>query len=193
MSEQLTSLTDAEIMKRIANYDSRALETLYNRYSPILYTVVKKIVGDVQLAEEVLIDVFVIIWRKINYYDVKNGDAYTWLITVCRNKAIDTVRRSKNLIPDEYTDDYENFYIVPRLSPQIDDLDLKTAVSIKENIENALNKLTDAQKYVLFLGYYEGLSQSEIAQHLRIPPQTVKSKVKIALSNLKDNLLKGGE
>jgi len=180
-------------MKRIANYDSRALETLYNRYSPILYTVVKKIVGDVQLAEEVLIDVFVIIWRKINYYDVKNGDAYTWLITVCRNKAIDTVRRSKNLIPDEYTDDYENFYIVPRLSPQIDDLDLKTAVSIKENIENALNKLTDAQKYVLFLGYYEGLSQSEIAQHLRIPPQTVKSKVKIALSNLKDNLLKGGE
>ncbi|MCK9424907.1 MAG: sigma-70 family RNA polymerase sigma factor [Ignavibacteriaceae bacterium] len=193
MSEQLTSLTDAEIMKRIANYDSRALETLYNRYSPILYTLIKKIVGDVQVSEEVLIDVFVIIWRKINYYDIKNGDAYSYLIAVARNKAIDTIRRSKNLIPDAYDDDYENFYIVPRLSPQIDDLDLKTAIGIKDNIEKALNKLTDAQKYVLFLGYYEGLSQSEIAQHLRIPPQTVKSKVKIALSNLKDNLLKGGE
>ncbi len=193
MSEQLTSLTDAEIMKRIANYDSRALETLYNRYSPILYTVIKKIVGDAQLSEEVLIDVFVIVWRKINYYDLKNGDAYSWLINVARNKAVDTVRRSKNIIPDAYDDNYENFYIVPRLSPQIDDLDLKTAISIKDNIEKALNKLTDAQKYVLFLGYYEGLTQSEIAQHLRIPPQTVKSKVKIALSNLKDNLLKGGE
>ncbi|MFA4922603.1 MAG: sigma-70 family RNA polymerase sigma factor [Ignavibacteriaceae bacterium] len=193
MSEQLTSLTDAEIMKRIANYDSRALETLYNRYSPILYTVVKKIVGDVQVSEEVLIDVFVIIWRKINYYNIKNGDTYSWLITIARNKAIDTVRRSKNLIPDAYDDDYENFYIVPRLSPQIDDLDLKTAISIKDNIEKALNKLTDAQKYVLFLSYYEGLTQSEIARHLRIPAQTVKAKVKIALSNLKDNLLKGGE
>lgn len=193
MSEQLTSLTDAEIMKRIANYDSRALETLYNRYSPILYTVIKKIVGDEQVSEEVLIDVFVIVWRKINYYDLKNGDAYSWLISVARNKAIDTVRRSKNLIPDAYDDDYENFYIVPRLSPQIDDLDLKTAINIKDNIEKALNKLTDAQKHILFLGYYEGLTQSEIAQHLRIPPQTVKSKVKIALSNLKDNLLKEGE
>lgn len=193
MSEQLTSLTDAEIMKLIANYDSRALETLYNRYSPILYTVIKKIVGDEQVSEEVLIDVFVIVWRKINYYDLKNGDAYSWLISVARNKAIDTVRRSKNLIPDAYDDDYENFYIVPRLSPQIDDLDLKTAINIKDNIEKALNKLTDAQKHILFLGYYEGLTQSEIAQHLRIPPQTVKSKVKIALSNLKDNLLKEGE
>jgi len=193
LSEQLSSLTDAEIMKRIANYDSRALETLYNRYSPILYTVIKKIVGDVQVSEEVLIDVFVIIWRKINYYNTKNGDAYTWLISVARNKAIDTVRRSKSLIPDEYDEDYENFYIVPRLSPQIDDLDLKTATSIKDNIEKALNKLTDAQKYVLFLGLYEGLTQAEIAQHLRIPAQTVKSKLKIALANLKDNLLKGGE
>ena len=193
MSEQLTSLTDADIMKRIANYDSRALETLYNRYSPILYTVIKKIVGDLQVAEETLIEVFVIIWRKINYYDTKNGDAYTWLISVARNKAIDTVRRSKNLVPDVYDDDYENFYIVPRLSPQIDDLDLKTAISIKDNIEKALNKLTDAQKYVLFLGFYEGQTQNEIAQHLRIPAQTVKSKMKIALSNLKENLLKGGD
>lgn len=193
LSEQMTSLTDSEIMKRIANYDSRALETLYNRYSPILYTLIKKIVGDVQLSEEILIDVFVIIWRKINYYDLKNGDVYSWIITVARNKAIDTVRRSKHLIPVEYDDNYENFYIVPRLSPQIDDLDLKTAMSIKENIEKALNKLTDAQKYVLFLGYYEGLTQTEIAQHLRIPSQTVKSKIKFALSNLRDNLLKGGE
>ncbi|MFA6598846.1 MAG: sigma-70 family RNA polymerase sigma factor [Ignavibacteriaceae bacterium] len=193
MSEQLTSLTDAEIMKRIANYDSRALETLYNRYSPILYTLIKKIIGEVQVSEEVLIDVFVIIWRKINYYDLKNGDVYTWLITVARNKAIDTVRRSKKLIPVDYDDDYENFYIVPRLSPQIDDLDLKTAISIKDNIEKALNKLTDAQKYVLFLGYYEGLTQSEIAQHLRIPSQTVKSKIKFSLSSLRDNLLKGGD
>ena len=66
-------------------------------------------------------------------------------------------------------------------------------MSIKGNIEEALHKLTDAQQYVIYLAYYEGLSQSEIATRLKIPIQTVKSKVKLSLGNLKDNLLKGGE
>jgi RNA polymerase sigma-70 factor (ECF subfamily) len=120
---------------------------------------------------------------------------YCWLITLARNKAIDALRRKRNPagFPAEYNDEYEDFYIIPRLSPEIDELDLRTAVGIKQNIEDALHRLTDAQQYVIYLAFYEGLAQSEIAQKLKIPIQTVKSKVKIALSNLKDNLLKGGE
>ena len=62
---------------------------------------------------------------------------------------------------------------------------------ITKPIEDALNKLTDAQKYVIYLAYYEGLTQNEIAQKLNIPLPTVKSKIKVALVNLKDHLLKG--
>ncbi len=186
--------TDIELMQRVANYDSKALEVLYNRYSSLLYTLIKKIVSDEQTAENVLIDVFVIIWQKVNLFNSETGNVYTWLITLARNKAVDTLRRSRpnnNLEP--YSEKFENQNIVPHLSSIIDPLDIKTAFNIIEDIETALDKLTEAQQYVLYLAYYEGLTQEEIAARLNIPVLTVKSKMKVILSNLKDNLVKGDE
>ena len=88
--------TDIELMQRVVAYDSKALEALYNRYSPILYTLIKKIVTDQNAAEEVLSDVFVIIWRKANLFDFSTGNVYTWVITLTRNKAVDFLKRSLN-------------------------------------------------------------------------------------------------
>ncbi len=193
MAVSFFTLTDSELMQKVANYESRALEVLYNRYSPIMYSLIRKIVGDEKTAEEVLIEVFVIIWRKVHLFDQRSSNAYSWLITLARNKAVDTSKRNKGEFLDDYTDEFEDEYIIPRLSPQIDDLDLKTALSIKDNIENSLHKLTDAQQYVLYLAFYEGLTESEIAQKLKIPFPTVKSKIQVALTNLKENLLKGEE
>ncbi len=184
--------TDIEVMQRVAAYDSKALEILYTRYSPILYTLIKKIAGDAAFAEEILTEVFVIIWRKVNLFDIYSGNVYTWLITLARNKAVDMTRRKlKNLKMPEYTEEYEDRFIVPKLSKQIDALDLTTALSIKKSVESALNKLTDAQQYVIYLAYYEGLTQKEIAEKLNIPYVTVKSKIKIASVNLREFLLKG--
>ncbi len=193
MAVSFFTLTDSELMQKVANYESRALEVLYNRYSPIMYSLIRKIVGDEKTAEEVLIEVFVIIWRKVHLFDQRSSNAYSWLITLARNKAVDTSKRKKGEFLDDYTDEFEDEYIIPRLSPQIDDLDLRTALSIKDNIENSLHKLTDAQQYVLYLAFYEGLTESEIAQKLKIPFPTVKSKIQVALTNLKENLLKGEE
>lgn len=190
----LNELKDNELMERIANYDSRALEVLYNRYSPILFTLIKKIVAEERLAEEILCDVFVIIWRKIHFYDPKIGNPFLWLTSIARNKAVDTLKRNRDENKLEpYDDDYEDLFILPRISSQIDEMDLDTAISIKSNIENAMANLTDAQQYVLYLAYYEGLTESEIANKLKIPLQTVKSKIYVALTNLKDNLMKGVE
>ncbi len=184
--------SDIELMQRVASYDSKALEVLYNRYSSLLYTLVKKIVSDQELAEEVLSDVFVIIWRKVKKFDFKSGNVYTWLVTLSRNKAIDSLKRKRGDTGIEtYTEDYENNFIIPSLSPMIDVLDIQTALSIKDSIESALNNLTDAQQYVLYLAYYEGLTQKEIASKLNIPLPTVKSKIKVTLKNLRENLLKG--
>ena len=181
-------------MLRVANYDSKALEILYDRDSPLLYTVIKKIIGEKELAEEVLIEVFAIIWRKIEHYNQKKNNPYTWLLTLTRNKAVDVIRRNKGQIENiHYTDEYENRFILPNLSQKIDPLDLDTAFSISGNVENALNNLTDAQQYVLYLAYYEGLTQQQISERLNIPLQTVISKIKIASNNLKENLLTEGE
>ena len=187
-----TPSTDSELMQRVHLNDSKALEALYNRYSPLLYTLIKKIVVDEDVAKDVLSDVFVIIWRKIDLFDFNSNNVYTWIITITRNKAIDTIRRVRNSSEMEpYNDEYENNNIIPKLSSISDPLDLETANNIKDGVGAALNKLTDAQQFVISLAYYEGLTQKEIAERLKIPIPTVKSKIKIALGNLKDNLIKG--
>ncbi len=181
-------------MLKVADYDSKALEELYDRYSPILYTLIKKIVEDKAVAEEVLADVFVIIWRKISNFNFEANNVYTWLVTLARNKAVDKLRRiqSTENLP-EYNDEYEDEFILPKLSKVIDKLDLKDAELAKDKFEEALNSLTDAQKYVIYLAYYDGKTESEIAKKLNIPLPTVKSKIRVALTNLKQNLLKGVE
>lgn len=178
------SLTDSEIMLKVAGYDSKALEQLYDRYAPILYTLIKKIITDKDTAEEILSEVFVIVWRQIDQFDFKSNNVYTWLITLTRNKAIDALNRNSGKLIPEYNDDYEREIIIPKLSPEIQALELSDVLSKKEKIEKALGSLTDAQKYVLELSYYGGMDQGEIAAKLNIPAVTVKSKLQFAFGNL---------
>ncbi len=184
-----TSITDFELLKRVSDNDSKALEILYNRYSPLLYTIIKKIVSDEETAQAVLADVFVIVWRKIIFFNFDSKNPFAWLVTLTRNKAVDTIRRRRNPSSfGEYNDEFENEFIIPVISNLIEPLDLKTALNKRRSFEEALDKLTDAQQYVIYLGYYEGYTEKEIAAKLNIPEQTVKSKVKIALRNLRENL-----
>lgn len=177
-------IKDGEIMLKVAGYDSKALEQLYDRYAPIVYTLIKKIVTDKDTAEEILSDVFVIVWRQIDNFDFKTNNVYTWLITLARNKAIDVLkRRSGKSLPD-YDDSYEVEHILPKLSPEIEALELKDVIDKKDKIFAALNSLTDAQKYVLELSFYGGMDQQEIAAKLNIPSVTVKSKLQVAFGNL---------
>lgn len=185
-------MTDLELMQEIANYESRALEELYDRYSPLLYTIIKKIAPDEFTAEKILIDVFVIIWRKINKFNFNHGNVYSWLVTLARNKTVDSLRRSRRSLSASlnYDDNYEDYFIIPTFPPDMDSIDLSTALSLKPKVENALSKLTDTQKYVLHLAYYEGYTIDEIARKLNIPIETVRSKVMNALHNFRDNLTK---
>ncbi len=187
-----SAASDLEIMKKVASYDSKALEALYNRYSTILYTLIKTIVSDQKLAEEILSDVFVIIWRKVNHFNFDKGNVYTWLITLARNKAVDTIRMKRSGVePQPYSDEYENKFIIPVIKSNGKSLELKDALNRTVKMQKAMGDLTDAQQYVIHLAYFEGLTESEIAAKLNIPVPTVKSKIRIALNNLKENLSKG--
>lgn len=185
-----TELTDIELIKRITNRDSKALESLYNRYSPVLYTLVKRIVVDKEKSEEILADIFVIIWQKSSMFDVNSNNLYCWLINISRNKALDFVRREKSLITDEYNDEYENTVILPNISTLIPSNNLDGTFNSREKIYSSFHSLTDAQQYVLSLAYYDGLSESEIAAKLNIPLLTVKSKIRVALNSVKEVLAK---
>ena len=185
---EINSLTDEEIMLKIAEYDSKALEQLYDRYAPVLYTLIKKIVSDEGTAEEILSDIFVIIWRNVDRVDFKSRNIYTWLIMLTRNKAIDVLNRRAGKIMEEYTNDYEREKIIPKLSPEIRSSELNEVLSKKDKIEGAIKSLTDAQRYVLELSYYGGLQEDEIAAKLKIPAVTVKSKLQVAIGNLMQKL-----
>ena len=88
----------------------------------------------------------------------------------------------------EYSDEYENQYIIPHLSSSAEQMDLDKVLSIKDKINDSFNKLTEAQQYVLNLAYYKGYNKEEIARELNIPLPTVKIKISLALGNLNKNL-----
>ena len=135
-----TELTDIEIIQRITNRDSKALESLYNRYSPVLYTLVKRIVVDKEKSEEILADIFVIIWQKSSMFDVDSGNLYCWLINISRNKALDFLRREKSLISDEYNDEYENTVILPNVSTLIPSNDFNRTFNNREKISFGISQ-----------------------------------------------------
>ena len=184
--------SDIELMQEIANFESRALEELYDRYSQLLYTIIKKIAPNKTAADQILTDVFVIIWRKAGKQESKIDNVFSWLVTLARNKAIDSLRRGRSAATtlQAYNDEYEDYFILPTFPPDMDNLDFNTAFSLKPKIEKALSKLTDTQKYVLHLAYYEGYTIDEIADKLNVPIETVRNKVMTALMSLRDHLVK---
>jgi len=180
-----TSVTEIELMQRIFESDLDAVKDLYDKYSPLLYTFVKKILKDDQLAENILIDIFFIIHQRINYFDFNTRNPYTWLITLAKNRAVYELRK-KNGVKD-ISAESDDEYIIPRLSHLIEPLEFDKAYELKNDIETALNKLTDAQQNVIYLAFYDGLTQQEIAERLKIPRSTVESKLKTSMINLNEN------
>lgn len=158
-----------------------------------MYTLVKRIVSDKEKAEEVLADIFVIIWKKSSMFDISCGNLYSWLINLTRNKSLDLIRRERAIVTDEYTDEYENKFILPLISTLIPSNDLEKVLVSRDKIYSAFHNLTEAQQYVLSLAYYDGLTEPEIARKLNIPLLTVKSKIRVVLNTLCDILAKEDE
>lgn len=186
-------LSELQLFERISKYDSRAIEELYNRYSEILFSLIKKIVKDNSAAEDLLAEVFLIIWKNASKINFSKTSCFTWIVTLTRNRATDYIKRQRGYeknIPI-YDESFESEFIIPFLDNKIDPLDSETAQNIKPKIIDAYQNLTDAQKFVINLAFFDGFSIEEIAETLKIPVETVRSKVMTALFNLRENLLSG--
>lgn len=180
-----TPVSETELIQRIFESDPEAIEILYDKYSPLLYTFIKKIVKDEKITENVIQEIFGILLKRIIYYDFNSRNPYTWLITLARNISLFELGRSR----ESKEVDLKDKQIVPKLSHLIEPYDLEQAFNEKDKIENALNSLTDAQQYVIYLSFYEGLTQKQISEKLKIPLTTVESKIKISMLNLNENFI----
>ncbi len=182
-------ITDLELIDAIARKDQQALETLYDRYSKLLYTLILRIVRSPAEAEDILQELYLQVWHKANMFYSVRGNLSTWLMTLARNRAIDHLRskshRERTLRGPEgelmaLSD--QTIYANPLLL-----LEANEAGNI---VRSALRKLSKSQRDMLELAYYEGLSQSEIASKSGTPLGTVKTRMRKAMLTLKESLMK---
>lgn len=180
-----------KLLYAVAQKNAKALEQIYDKYSPLLFTLIKRILKDEQLSIKVLTEVFAILWLKADLILKNSDNFYMILINLAKNKALDTLRRQSGLITDPYNDDYENEYIIPKIFCK-DEVDIDFVMSEKETIEMIFAGLTEAQNYVLSLSYFKGLTVDEISKELNLPVATINEKIKVAFTSLKDNLIMAG-
>ena len=163
---------------RLLNQQSNdAFNHLYENYSGALYTIINQIVPDKDTASDVMQEVFVNIWRKIDSYDASKGRLFTWMLNIARNAAIDKVR-SKG-----YKDNLRNQPIVENESGG---MAMSTHALVHDvGLKKVLAKLNDEYRKLIDLSYFQGFTHEEIAKMLGIPLGTVKTRIRSALSQLR--------
>ena len=156
--------------------DKTAFENLYDKYSGAMFNIILRIVQSNEVAEDVLQDSFLKIWKNIESYDENKSTIFTWMLNVCRNTALDSLRKS-NVRPSIQTDT-DNVYVESLQSVQmnIDSVGLK----------NSLKYLTPEQSLVIQAIYFNGLTHEEASKALDIPLGTVKTRVRNGLITLKN-------
>jgi RNA polymerase sigma-70 factor (ECF subfamily) len=169
---------DPELLRRMRQEDEPALEALYRRYGGLVYTLALRIVGDPELAREVLQDTFLHAWDGREMYDAARGRVPWWLMGIARNRAIDLLRsRSHQARLREQE----------RLTPDIREsapADTTNALGLRSAVTNALQSLSAVQRRAIELAYYGGLTQVEIARELSEPLGTIKSRIREAMERL---------
>ena len=171
-----TKLTyqENDLVASLRQKDNHAFSYLYEHYSGALYGVIRQIVTDTELANDVLQETFVNIWRRMDSYDPDKGRLFTWMLNIARNAAIDKIR-SKGFQQSLKQIPLDGDLIQPGIRPGIDDYGLKKQI----------HKLKDEQRLLIDLSYFQGYTHEQIAQALHIPLGTVKTRIRSALTQLR--------
>lgn len=163
-----------ELVASLRKKDEEAFGYLYEHYSGALYGVIKQIIGELELSNDVLQETFVNIWRRIESYDENKGRLFTWMLNIARNAAIDKTR-SKGFQQSQRQMPLDGDVIQPSVRPEIDDYGLKKMIF----------KLKDEQRLLIDLSYFQGFTHEQIATALHIPLGTVKTRIRSALTQLR--------
>ena len=180
---------DGELVARAARGDERAIGQLYDRYGGVLYAVAYRIVGQRADAEEVVLEAFAQAWRDAARFETARGSVAGWLTMIARSRALDLARsrsRRERITASAAADR-------PNTSPAMGEFRPDPAKALdheerRRQVRQALETLSPPQRQAIELAYFEGLSQSEIAERLQEPLGTVKTRVRLGMQKLRECL-----
>jgi RNA polymerase sigma-70 factor (ECF subfamily) len=179
--------TDLELLERIRRGDPAALDVLYARYAPPVYSLVWKVLQNTEEAEDVALDVFWQIWRQADRYDPSRGAPPAWIFTVARSRAIDRLRARHRR--EDRTVSFDD------PAANLDPLDEEAAPDqvasfrqTRDAVREAMKSLSPVQREAVELAFFKGLTHVEIARKLRQPLGTVKTRIRQGLIRLRKKL-----
>lgn len=172
------ALDDFVLIEKLAAGDQNALMRLYDRYSPLVYAISWQVLRDPWSAEDVMQETFLKLWRNAAAYNPSRGSFAGWLTVMARHLAIDSLRRKRKELQLA-----EAIVLIDRMRPNVGHSSVDSAI-----VRSILEKLPTQQREVLNLAYFAGLTHVEIASQIGEPLGTVKSRIRLALENLRQLL-----
>lgn len=183
-------LSDEALLHAIAGGAVWAMDSLYQRYSRILYSLAYRMVADHQIAEDLLQDAFLSVWRHSTSYSPQAGAARSWLISILHHRAIDHLRRVRRRSSVQEAPLEELEFDETTAVADVWDEAWRSVQS--SQVRAALMKIPTEQRMVIELAYFQGWTHTEIAEGTQTPLGTVKARMRLGLNHLKRALLEAG-
>jgi RNA polymerase sigma-70 factor (ECF subfamily) len=177
---------DVELLRRVAAGDRGAIDDLYERFRRPAFALARRLLADDALAEDVLQDVFLTVWRNPAGFDGTRGTVSTWLLTLVHHKAVDAVRREESHRRRQVRAEDDLVMSAPIVADDVEDR--AWAGIVADRVRAALVSLPEAQREALTLAYYGGYTQREVAALTGTPLGTVKTRRRAGMRRLKDTL-----
>ncbi len=177
MPDLSTKYTEAELVMLLKERQQSAFSYLYDNYSGVLYSVILSIINDRELANDVLQEVFIKIWRQIESYDSTKGRLFTWMMNVTRNASIDMLR-SKG-----FQNNQQNRELTETVYESVGSVSTNTD---KIGLRKLVYTLKEEYRILVELAYFQGYTQDDISKMLGIPLGTVKTRLRTALIQLRE-------
>ena len=183
--EVRSNAEDVALIRRMCDADETALGALYDRWVRSLYSLVFHLLKDADEAEDVVEETFWQAWRKASSYEPSRGAVSTWLLTIGRRRALDRLRAKDRRREESMS---QTGVLADMASSLPDPFQAAEGSERRSNVRAALNELPEEQRSVLELGYFQGLSQTEIAEMTGQPLGTVKTRMRLAMQKLREPL-----
>lgn len=176
--------SDEGLLVRTAQGDQQAFATLYDRFAPRVFGLVRKVVRDPGLSQDTMQDVMTELWRTAPRFDPNRGNAVSWILTLAHRRAVDTVRREQAARDRADT-------VGRQEDAQRPFDDVSEAVTMADEhgqIRKALDALTDLQRQAIELAYFDGMTYREVAEKLDVPLGTIKTRMRDGMIRLRDTM-----